>query len=59
MRKKALKIKAREVIKRVRKPLPRPTRIHKGKKAYNRKVAKRIIHEAYEDISQGQDKGKG
>lgn len=52
-------IKTREVIKKVRKPLPGPTRVHKGKKAYNRKMAKRIIQEAYEDIRQGQDKGKG
>lgn len=59
MRKKTLKIKTREVIKRVRKPLPGPTRIHRGKKVYNRKVTKRIIQEAHEDIRQGQDKRKG
>ena len=40
-----LKISYYEIMKKVRKPMPRPSQIHstkKGKKGYNRRIEKRI-----------------
>ncbi len=44
-----IKIKAREAIKKIRKPVARPTKVQKSKKAYNRKVSKKIIQKVLEE----------
>ncbi|MBI5286295.1 MAG: hypothetical protein HY878_01725 [Deltaproteobacteria bacterium] len=43
MKGKGLKIKKGEIIKKMRKPVPKPVNVHKSKKAYSRKDSKKIL----------------